>query len=558
MSKRPPSGGTSEAAKRPAIEQGCGNGADSVANRQLEKWLQAEEAVFDNVDVVEVGPDSRKLVAKVAVEKDSVLIKLPTRCLIFVPPLFKTAETLPQEVEPQSDWWNAETVAYKHPIAGVTERQKVLADTIRRACKNTDDAHSKTVIDILKNDFQQGHSLFLWLELLVAKHDPRHPWAIFVQSLPREAPQPISWSTESRLLLQDTNLYKTNEATREKLQLVFDQIACPVIADHAVLFPGLATASQGLCVTIDDFLWARGVQISRSFPPTFCQVPWSTVGCMLPLVDMMNHPAIGIKSNTYLKVCASSGLTLRAATAVAEGDELLYDYGAKSNDQFMFSYGFCLADNPANTMPIRLTASRPAAQRGEDLVLQNYLVCCQRELFSRLKLPFEIRESQQQLLYSLGPVHVPPLEQGGDEVLQRLLYAVALLGAEAEDVELLVNASAEPCNAASGSTEEGGDSHRRPIAWAVQNPRNFPLPTPADARPTWAQAVVKFDPSSEDVEHLFSVVAAVAHPYQARLSEILTNSSSAAPHHQQLCATYIRGNLAIAVSALQALQQLRE
>ena len=81
---------------------------------------------------------------------------------------------------------------------------------------------------------------------------------------------------------------------------------------------------------------------------------------MLPLMDMMNHPPANVAANTQFDVASRPGtLWLRATTDVPAGGELFYDYGRKSNEHFLFSYGFCLPNNPHNTLAVRLTAHRP-------------------------------------------------------------------------------------------------------------------------------------------------------------------------------------------------------
>ena len=80
------------------------------------------------------------------------------------------------------------------------------------------------------------------------------------------------------------------------------------------------------------------------------------VGCLLPLLDMTNH-----RMRTAITWTTTSTPTARiafttstTATTITAGTEVFNNYGAKSNEEFLLGYGFCVDDNAYDEYTVQL------------------------------------------------------------------------------------------------------------------------------------------------------------------------------------------------------------
>merc|ERR1711988_1861495 len=84
---------------------------------------------------------------------------------------------------------------------------------------------------------------------------------------------------------------------------------------------------------------------------------------MVPLLDVLNHdpaskhritssaaPVIGA-TDAKRRMCTR--FTLIAESRIAAGEEVVIDYGAKSNDELLLLYGFTIPSNKADRFPVR-------------------------------------------------------------------------------------------------------------------------------------------------------------------------------------------------------------
>ena len=91
----------------------------------------------------------------------------------------------------------------------------------------------------------------------------------YLCSLPRESPEPCSWSKAERDALSGTQLSRQVEGQRRLLREEYDRVAarlkerCGGDGDEELPIPPFDVDGRG---AIPSLLWARGCHISRSFP----------------------------------------------------------------------------------------------------------------------------------------------------------------------------------------------------------------------------------------------------------------------------------------------------
>lgn len=107
------------------------------------------------------------------------------------------------------------------------------------------------------------------------------------------------------------------------------------------------------------FLWALMIYKSRSFPSYILkdhagaqQIDYvqPDVAVLLPLVDLLNH-------NRQAKVlwgCKDGSFTFESHDLYKKGDQIFNNYGQKGNEELLLAYGFCINDNPADLVALRI------------------------------------------------------------------------------------------------------------------------------------------------------------------------------------------------------------
>jgi hypothetical protein len=127
--------------------------------------------------------------------------------------------------------------------------------------------------------------------------------------------------------------------------------------------------------TTESLSWARGHFLSRRFPNSKFYRSWKgdpaaepihhlagyggKTCTFIPVLDLMNHSPI--KKNTCTVDLSDDGMYVSINTGelpLESGDEFYYCYGEElSNEVLLQGYGFCLPDNPNDTVSVRINAN---------------------------------------------------------------------------------------------------------------------------------------------------------------------------------------------------------
>lgn len=128
--------------------------------------------------------------------------------------------------------------------------------------------------------------------------------------------------------VQGTCLEQAMQAKRSSLENQF-----------AVLQPLFGDA-----LTLDYWVWADRILRSRAVGDTWMLVPF---------LDFANHSN---EPNARWEVLPNGDMQIVSLSTLAAGDQVLFTYGAKSNMELLFSYGFTLDDNPVQSS-LRISAA---------------------------------------------------------------------------------------------------------------------------------------------------------------------------------------------------------
>ncbi|EMG49290.1 RKM1 Ribosomal lysine N-methyltransferase 1 [Candida maltosa Xu316] len=198
-----------------------------------------------------------------------------------------------------------------------------------------------------------------------------HP---YLQLLPNLAAidSPCTWSAADKALLQGTNLgnsLKENLASLVEewwsvINLLQDEVPKP--EQHYVnmkyyyeykfytdddLDKYLNDEDIENWTSFPNYLWASLILKSRSFPAYLInQESFNKSDAMLlPVVDLLNH-------NPQAKVNwdVSDGFFKFKSESIVPGNEIFNNYGLKGNEELLLAYGFCIENNPRDSVALKI------------------------------------------------------------------------------------------------------------------------------------------------------------------------------------------------------------
>eukprot|EP00434_Breviolum_minutum_P035186 symbB.v1.2.031140.t1/scaffold3582.1/size53800/3 len=214
--------------------------------------------------------------------------------------------------------------------------------------------------EVFPEDKHRDKIVFL-LDLVAARVDPEHPMHVYVSSLPKESPTPMSWPSNLRAMLSNTNLGAAVDEEREQLEEQFGAIMPKLQQARPTLF--------GEQFNFENFVWAHGMWFSRRYPTAMASFDkgknysWQRFseedmeeesdgeGALVPFMDFTNH-----RSGTKIVWRADADkVTFVSKEGVDVKAEVFNNYGDKSNEDLMLIHGFALLDNVHDTYGLWLT-----------------------------------------------------------------------------------------------------------------------------------------------------------------------------------------------------------
>ena len=190
------------------------------------------------------------------------------------------------------------------------------------------------------------HSL-LAAYLLEERRRGGSPFAPYLDTLPESFPtHPLFFSDDEMAWLRGS--YATAKVGERRRSIDRDYAA---ISSKVQAFRAFSR---------EELAWARVAVSSRVFG---VRIGGVATQALVPMADMLNHApspevhwAYDDEANAFL---------MKAARAIAKGTAVRDSYGSKCNGRFFVSYGFTLADNPANEAAVMLAIPEGAARREE-------------------------------------------------------------------------------------------------------------------------------------------------------------------------------------------------
>jgi hypothetical protein len=263
------------------------------------------------------------------------------------------------------------------------------------------DTHTDTDADITRG-LQISPEELTWLNMIVWLHFPEDEklFHIYLKALDVIPPVASSWPKSLQDQLKGSNVYAVLEDSGNSDKVVGNVVVIQNLlklldrlrgllkqqntstthtAATAAIVPILSDEGKDSIFSARSISWARGHFLSRRFPdrllctsseqalrasstttrPPNKHTPGygHATSAFIPVLDLMNHNPTKPKTCTITMSRDGRFLDVRTGEVALEaGDELFYCYGETlSNEVLLQGYGFCLPNNPADTVSVKIS-----------------------------------------------------------------------------------------------------------------------------------------------------------------------------------------------------------
>ncbi|KAJ1761056.1 hypothetical protein LPJ58_001396 [Coemansia sp. RSA 1591] len=251
-------------------------------------------------------------------------------------------------------------------------------------------------------------------------------WHPYISILPHEFHTPLFFTSQELDLLRGTPM---EHAVEDRRQLLRKEHAATLRGVSDVVIP----RSE---LTFENYVWAAAVVSSRAFTESLVSGTAGSDGetsVLLPLLDMMNHRPLTRVS--WITNDATIGF--QAGAVIEAQSEVVNNYGAKSNEELLLGYGFCIPGNPLSCYHIKLNYSRdPQAADRQMILEQAHIASCDhyiradglpRDLLPMLRVMVMTETDVYYVKQAMARGEEPKLGQLGLRIELRARFLLAFL-----------------------------------------------------------------------------------------------------------------------------------
>merc|ERR1740129_680658 len=200
-----------------------------------------------------------------------------------------------------------------------------------------------------KDDPADLPSLLLTLRLCRARSRPEDEYHAYAASLP-EAPGCGSWNEDFLRALRPTSLGPALAAAAAQLDRWLAALASVEASLESEIGQELKQNLKSDVLCRESLDWGRAMVRSRHFPGAFAGDTDAQPGCMVPLLDILNHKD-GAPIHVQIR---ENRLEFVLEADVEQGAQIWNDYGSKAHDELLLCYGFATDDNPEDHLALSI------------------------------------------------------------------------------------------------------------------------------------------------------------------------------------------------------------
>ncbi|KAJ2855008.1 hypothetical protein GGI22_004295, partial [Coemansia erecta] len=152
-------------------------------------------------------------------------------------------------------------------------------------------------------------------------------WKPYIDMLPDKFHTPIEFSSDEKQMLNGTPM---------------EYALADRVAQFHAEYAAAKAALGDKAMSYEKFAWALSVVSSRSFCRALMGGTEGSDEVLLPLLDMFNH--MPMRKVTW--AATDSGVEFVTGEELKKGAQIFNNYGAKSNEELLMGYGFCIPGNP--------------------------------------------------------------------------------------------------------------------------------------------------------------------------------------------------------------------
>ena len=194
----------------------------------------------------------------------------------------------------------------------------------------------------------------LYAYLVHARRHSESDFTAYASTLPDSFSMPFSWEPEQLGWLPEP----TEDLDHEGVDLVSELGRMGEHLHNQLALVDDALDGTGLLdgVSMEEWLWAHQSYSSRCFPRSCLAVDSQAVaddadGVLVPVLDMVNSIEQGSQLTFH-------GGRATVHCAVKKGSQIYSRYGVKPNRTLLACYGYCRWNNPAEKLPLWVSALR--------------------------------------------------------------------------------------------------------------------------------------------------------------------------------------------------------
>jgi hypothetical protein len=170
-------------------------------------------------------------------------------------------------------------------------------------------------------------------------------WSLHLKYLPLAYHNTINFMDEELEWIQGSNLYLTSHQWKQQIQSDYHLVH----ETARSLFQNVAAYEEWL--TFENYLWALCTIWSRFVSVRRGDTLYRS---MVPFFDMLNHSPHSSVGHIFLPHLDSLALVTSQPLTNCQ-QELTLNYGELSNSRLMMLYGFCLVENPFDSVDLYLS-----------------------------------------------------------------------------------------------------------------------------------------------------------------------------------------------------------
>ena len=239
-------------------------------------------------------------------------------------------------------------------------------------------------------------TLWIMKERMKMKTKQETFWSLYFLSLPdgNQKLTPLSWPEEVvKVGLGNTPIFETVMQERQKVRNGYDALLPSLLANCPESFEG----NQEEFWSYDQYISA--LELWMSYAMTVKPVHNSnsgTIDVLSPVAFFCNH---GIYPHCvhYSQLRLSDEcLVFPAVRDVGKNEEIMLSYGAKSNGELLLFYGFCIDDNPYDSIDITLDfdslngVEKPEVRKRREELLVKHDLTLNHAIRKNAELPVDL------------------------------------------------------------------------------------------------------------------------------------------------------------------------